>query len=83
MSTDSVAVATLSDYMFTREQHTPRDPSDVSNLEFRAPKNIDQRGMVFERVPSTLRGGLGRAPISGPNGAAIVAAEGGSCGPRL
>ena len=38
-------------------QHTPRDPSDMSNLEFKAPTNIDQRGMLFERVPPTLRGG--------------------------
>ena len=40
-----------------KEQHTPPDPSDMSNLEFKAPKNIDQRGMLFARVPLTLREG--------------------------
>ena len=33
------------------------EPSDMLNLEFRVPKNIDQRGMLFGRVPPTLRGG--------------------------
>ena len=35
----------------------PLDPSDMSNLEFKARKNIGQRGMLFGRVPPTLRGG--------------------------
>ncbi len=35
----------------------PPDPSDMSNLEFRTRKNIGQRGMLFGRVPPTLRGG--------------------------
>ena len=33
------------------------DPSDMLNLEFRTRKNIGQRGMLFGRVPPTLRGG--------------------------
>ena len=39
------------------EQHTPPNPSDMSNLEFRTRKNIGRRGMLFGRVPPTLRGG--------------------------
>ena len=35
----------------------PLNPSDMSNLEFRTRKNIGRRGMLFERVPPTLRGG--------------------------
>ncbi len=35
----------------------PPDPSNMSNLEFRTRKNIGQRGMLFGRVPPTLRGG--------------------------
>ncbi len=35
----------------------PPDPSDMSNLEFRTRKNIGRRGMLFGRVPPTLRGG--------------------------
>ena len=31
--------------------------SDMLSLEFRAPQNIGQRGMLFRRVPPTLRGG--------------------------
>ena len=31
------------------------EPSDMSNLEFRGPINIDQRGMLYERVPLTLQ----------------------------
>ena len=36
---------------------TPPNPSDMSNLEIRTPKNIGQRGMLFGHVPHTLRGG--------------------------
>ena len=36
---------------------TPPNPSDMSNLEFRTRKNIGRRGMLFGRVPPTLRGG--------------------------
>ena len=36
---------------------TPPNPSDMSNLEIRTRKNIGQRGMLFGRVPPTLRGG--------------------------
>ena len=39
------------------EQHTLPNPSDMLNLEFKTPKNIGQRGMLFGRVPPTLRGG--------------------------
>ena len=39
------------------EAHTPPNISDMLNLEFKTPKNIDQRGMLFGRVPPTLRGG--------------------------
>ncbi len=40
-----------------KEQHTPPDPSDMLNLEIKTRKNIGQRGMLFGRVPPTLRGG--------------------------
>ena len=35
----------------------PFDPSDMLNLEIKTRKNIGQRGMLFGRVPPTLRGG--------------------------
>ncbi len=35
----------------------PFDPSDMSNLEIKTRKNIGQRGMLFARVPPTLREG--------------------------
>ena len=54
-STDSVAVALLSDYVFTWSNIHLADPSDMSHLELKAPKNIDQRGMLFERVLPILR----------------------------
>ncbi len=40
-----------------KEQHTPPNISDMSNLEFRTRKNIGRRGMLFGPVPLTLRGG--------------------------
>ncbi len=39
-----------------KESQTPLNPSDMLNLEFRAPINIGQRGMLLRRVPPTLRG---------------------------
>ena len=39
------------------EAHPPPNISDMSNLEFRGRKNIGRRGMLFGRVPPTLRGG--------------------------
>ena len=35
----------------------PLNQSDMSNLEFMTRTNIGQRGILFERVPPTLRGG--------------------------
>ena len=35
----------------------PPNASDMLNLEFKTPKNIGRRGMLFGRVPPTLRGG--------------------------
>ncbi len=35
----------------------PPNISDMLNLEIKTRKNIGQRGMLFERVPPTLRGG--------------------------
>ena len=40
-----------------KEAHPPPNPSDMLNLEFRTRKNIGRRGMLFGRVPPTLRGG--------------------------
>ena len=40
-----------------KEAHPPPNISDMSNLEFRTRKNIGRRGMLFGRVPPTLRGG--------------------------
>ena len=31
------------------------DPSDMINLKCMVPKNIDRRGMLFERVPLTIQ----------------------------
>ena len=40
-----------------KEQHTLPNPSNMLNLEIKTRKNIGQRGMLFGRVPPTLRGG--------------------------
>ena len=41
------------------EQHTPPDPSDMSNLEFRVQTNLGKRGMPYGCVPPRFRGADG------------------------